>query len=78
VDRGGVGQLQFVQVARAVRHDGCFAAVGEVDVQRLCLGVDGHDLTDVAVEDIEVVVVARLHDLVARGELLSSPGDALA
>ena len=64
VDGAGVGECQFVEVGRLIGD----RPPVEVDRERAFLLVDGADAAEVAVEDLQVVVVRLLHHLVARAQ----------
>lgn len=65
VDGYGVGEGEFVQLAKVVED----VAAVQADGDGLFDGVDVCDLADVAVEDFFVVVVFGLDDFVAEAEL---------
>lgn len=65
VDGNGIGEDELVELVESV-GDG---VVIEGDGELLVDGVDRDDAADIAVEDAFVVVVANLHDFVAKMEV---------
>ena len=65
MDADGIGRLDLVQLVELVNRP----APVEIDRHLPLFRVDRRDPADIAVEDIFVIVVARLQDFVARAEL---------